>query len=213
MKRLTLLSVSIALLTNLMYSQSVEIRDSGDQLLLQVNDEGANKSSITIPSSETAPTSTTSKLYNEDGTLKWDGGALGTGGSSLWSENGIDIYYNAGKVGIGTDSPSATLQVEGSTKIGTNINVLAITDIIEITGTLAIGSYVDLSYPSGFDNSNTRVMSFEMGGDEVGWFSIGYINTALYQAVYLHPSSIRLIYADNSNYHNKPLRVVLRKVL
>ena len=54
MKRLILLSVSIVLLTNQIYSQSVEIKDSGDQLLLQVNDEGEDKSSITIPSSVTS---------------------------------------------------------------------------------------------------------------------------------------------------------------
>lgn len=32
-------------------------------------------------------------------------------GSSLWSENGSDIYYETGKVGIGTNLPTSTLDV------------------------------------------------------------------------------------------------------
>jgi hypothetical protein len=36
-----------------------------------------------------------------------------SGGSSLWSENGTDIYYNDGDVGIGTASPSQKLDVNG----------------------------------------------------------------------------------------------------
>ncbi len=37
-----------------------------------------------------------------------------SGGSSLWSQNGSDVYYNDGKVGIGTRNPRAKLDVNGS---------------------------------------------------------------------------------------------------
>jgi len=40
-------------------------------------------------------------------------GPEGPAGSSLWSENGDDIYYDEGKVGIGIDAPEALLHTEG----------------------------------------------------------------------------------------------------
>ena len=63
MKRLTLLSVSIVLLTNLIYSQSVEIKDSADNPLITVTDE-VTAGSITIPDATTVTTGTNNKLYN-----------------------------------------------------------------------------------------------------------------------------------------------------
>jgi hypothetical protein len=36
----------------------------------------------------------------------------GGGGSSLWTDNGGDIYYNSGKVGIGTNSPESSMAIE-----------------------------------------------------------------------------------------------------
>ncbi|WP_415063610.1 hypothetical protein [Bdellovibrio sp.] len=38
-------------------------------------------------------------------------------GGSKWSASSSDIYYNAGKVGVGNTSPSATLDVTGTVKI------------------------------------------------------------------------------------------------
>lgn len=41
----------------------------------------------------------------------------GGGGTCLWSQNGSDIYYNAGDVGIGTASPSYPLHVESAAAV------------------------------------------------------------------------------------------------
>ncbi len=41
---------------------------------------------------------------------------------SAWSQNGSDVYYDAGNVGIGTTAPTAPLQVEG-TAVASNISV------------------------------------------------------------------------------------------
>ena len=62
----------------------------------------------------TTPAATANALYNQGGTLYWNGSALDAGGSSLWSENGSNVYYNSGNVGIGTNSPTHQFQVYGT---------------------------------------------------------------------------------------------------
>jgi hypothetical protein len=45
-------------------------------------------------------------------------GVLGArGGGGFWSQTGSDIYYTAGKVGIGTSSPAEILHVQGKVRI------------------------------------------------------------------------------------------------
>lgn len=65
---------------------------------------------------------------NNAGTIRWTGTQMeyndGTawlpfgGGSSLWTQNGTEIYYDAGNVGVGLNDPITTFHVGGDVRIG-----------------------------------------------------------------------------------------------
>jgi hypothetical protein len=59
------------------------------------------------------PGSTSNALYNNAGTLTWNGSALATGSGSQWTTSSSNIYYNTGNVGIGTATPASALDVYG----------------------------------------------------------------------------------------------------
>jgi hypothetical protein len=54
-----------------------------------------------------------------DGSLQTTA-AIGGGGDSIWSLSGVDAYYNAGKVGVGTSAPNAKLHAVGGPLWTTN---------------------------------------------------------------------------------------------
>jgi hypothetical protein len=110
MKRFVFLLTAV-LFTSTSFGQSVDFKDSTNDTLITINDEGPGKSSITIQNSGSAPGILTDKLYNVGHSLFWNGSLLGTGGSSVWSLNGSNAYYNSGHVGIGTNNPARPLTV------------------------------------------------------------------------------------------------------
>jgi uncharacterized coiled-coil protein SlyX len=51
-------------------------------------------------------------------TLGWAAESGGGGGSTVWQQNGNDIYYSAGDVGINTSTPAFDLDVHGTANVG-----------------------------------------------------------------------------------------------
>jgi hypothetical protein len=87
---------------------------SGTMTATTFSGSGANLTNI--PNS--ALTNNKITINNVDVTL---GGSLTISGTTQWSDNGSDIYFNTGSVGIGTTSPSATLDVNGDIKMSGNL--------------------------------------------------------------------------------------------
>jgi hypothetical protein len=77
-------------------------------------------------------------------------GIQGPAGTSLWSQTGSDIYYNAGRVGIGTSSPTDTLHVVGTAVITGDIlahdDIVAL-DAIGAGGDVIAGGRVQIGNP------------------------------------------------------------------
>ncbi len=89
-----------------------------------------------------------------DGNAVWAPG--GAGGTSLWSQSGSDIYYDAGNVGMGTSSPQETLDVVGNMRASSSQPSLILHD------TNAGGSKPVIR----FENSDRLVLQGEDDGEE-----------------------------------------------
>lgn len=103
----------VMILSNFVLAQSVDVKDSDGHTLIQINDEGDNGGSITIPDASTV-SFTDDKLYNIGSKLFWEGSELGTiGAAGGWTDDGTDVYLttNSDNVGIGTTSPQGVLDV------------------------------------------------------------------------------------------------------
>jgi len=93
----------------------------------------------------------------------YQNGSLFPGGGSLWTENGSDIYFNAGNVGIGTTSPSAKLEVAG------DVTVKKISEDVDISLVSGTGNSSKLLFGNRFEpgaaaikfDNLTQVLSFK----------------------------------------------------
>ncbi|MEN8250214.1 MAG: hypothetical protein ABFS32_14875 [Bacteroidota bacterium] len=121
--------------------------------------------------------------------------------------NGLEVEFD-GDVNL-----SDNLDVNGTTKLGPSGMVFS--EIREFTGTTGTGHSNEVSYPSGYTYTNTRVLSLEVNYANAMWCSMGqYVGTAV--AGYnvsctLRFTGIMIYYPDDATMHNKPFRMVLMK--
>lgn len=163
-----------------------------------------------------------STVYGE---LSHEGGGNGFkinahAGGGGWADmhlqtNGTTKMFieSSGKVGIGTTSPSATLEVNGTTKLGTS--GVVISEIIEITGvTESSGSTTFFDYPAGYNKNNARVLSLGIHYGNTHWvsFGTGLVTDPTEVAILLGTQDMYIAYPDFSGYQNKPFRIILMKV-
>lgn len=125
------------------------------------------------------------------------------------------VITGAGDVGIGTQAPTARLDVRGDVNFGAA--GVAFTELREITGTTASTfHYTSFSLPAGYNAANTRVLSVEINYLGSGWVGQGFsfqnafpIHSLSYQ---LTGTTMYLYYPDSSAFHSRAYRVLIMQI-
>ncbi len=161
----------------------------------------ASSSGTAISGLATSTTGTTYGLYSE-----------------VNSPNGFAGYFKGGKVyvegklGVGDTSPDADLDVEGEVKIGNaGLNFL---EIRQVTGTTSsTGFATTISYPTGYNKANTRVLAYEVYTGVI-WSGLGTVFPGKSSSIScsLRTSDILLTVPDYDSYYNRSFRLVLMRV-
>lgn len=182
-------------------------------------------------SSPTHPLTVHSGATNNYGTFKND--ATGNGGSDgfmvgietdldglVWnwengpirfgtSNNQKMVIESGGDVGIGITNPTSKLQVVGDTKFGSN--GVGFNEMREVTGTTdATLSYVFFTLPSGYSETNTRVLSLEINYNGDRWSGLGFDASDLEPISYIiNETTMYVYYPDSALLKGRAFRALI----
>ena len=161
-------------------NDEIKFKNENGNSIITITDEGSNRGSITIPEMNTAPNDFTNKLYNESGTLKYNGQSLGgTSGASEINEL-LDAISDQSSVFLGNGSGSSDdagviNETDGNFNTALGINSLN----INVSGysNTAIGFESLKLNLSGSENTAIGLSSLSSN-------TTGYSNTAIgYQSL------------------------------
>jgi len=135
-------------------------------------------------------------------------------GLSVGTNNATQLFIqNTGNVGIGTASPAAKLDVNGSTKLGSN--GVVINEIREITGTTSTTlAWISFTLPSGYTMANTRVLSLEINYNSDRWMGTGYdsSNSSSSITYNIFGTTVYLYYPDITLLKNRAFRMLVARI-
>lgn len=124
------------------------------------------------------------------------------------------IITEVGDVGIGTTSPDAKLDVDGSSKFGSNGVVFQ--EMREITGvTDDINNYVIISLPAGYNEDNTRILNIEINYAGDRWTGIGSDNVSESHnsvSYIINNTNLYVYYPNLGSYKEKALRALIMRI-
>jgi len=132
--------------------------------------------------------------------------------NAYWDINTDKIYYTGGEVGIGINAPEENLHVVGGAKFG--MNGIVMDEMIELTGTTSdTDGHSSLSYPTGYDKGNTRIIGFEVQYLSTTWMAMGkHSGEDGSISAGLGTDNIYLYYPNVSSFQSRPYRLILMKV-
>jgi len=170
---------------------NLEINDAGGTTIIDLS--SLDQSNMNVDDNDPDPNNELQTLSLSSNTLSLtNGGSVSLGQySNIWQQNGTDIYYNNGWVGVGTDSPSGKMVVQGDASVDPDS---ALFEVKNKDGQTIFAVY-DGGVRIWVDDTDAKINT-DKGGFAVGGYRLNKSISNEYLRI--TPDSVRM-YFDNEN--------------